>query len=204
MTAVTERKRPVVVFLGLIAASLGALLLLPPILQDQSYHRFADKRTLLGIQNFWNVVSNFPFIAIGAVGLRQFYRDPATLALFLGIFLTAFGSSYYHWNPNDDTLFWDRLPMTLCFMAILAIVVEERVNVRFGAPALAPSSNGHIESSAVAVDRRSSTLRLGAILSRVRVPLLLLVFPPRYSGTFYWIIAVLLYASPNCLSSPIT
>ena len=75
MTAVTERKRPVLVFLGLIAASLGALLLLPPILQDQSYHRFADKRTLLGVQNFWNVVSNFPFIAIGAVGLRQFYRE---------------------------------------------------------------------------------------------------------------------------------
>ena len=131
MTAVTERKRPVLVFLGLIAASLGALLLLPPILQDQSYHRFANKRTLLGVQNFWNVVSNFPFIAIGAVGLRQFYRDPATIALFLGLFLTAFGSSYYHWNPNDDTLFWDRLPMTLCFMAILAAVIDERVNVKF-------------------------------------------------------------------------
>ena len=96
------------VFLGLAAASLAALLLLPPILQDQSYHRFADERTLFGIPNFWNVVSNLPFIAVGAVGLRQFYRDPATLALFLGIFLTGFGSSYYHWNPNNDTLFWDR------------------------------------------------------------------------------------------------
>jgi hypothetical protein len=58
MTAVTERKRPVLVFLGLIAASRGALLLLPPILQDQSYHRFADKRTLLGVQNFWNGVAS--------------------------------------------------------------------------------------------------------------------------------------------------
>ena len=87
---------------------------------------FADERTLFSIPNFWNVVSNFPFIAVGAAGLRQFYRDPATLALFLGIFLTGF-SSYYHWNTNNDTLFWDRLPMTLCFMAILAIVVEERV-----------------------------------------------------------------------------
>jgi hypothetical protein len=89
--------------LSLVAASLAALLLLPPISQDQGYHRFADERTLLGVQNFWNVVSNLPFIAIGAVGVRQFYRDPATLALFLGVFLTAFGSSYYHWNPNDDT-----------------------------------------------------------------------------------------------------
>src|SRR5262245_6250447 len=138
MIAVTKGKGSVLVFLGLAAASLAALLLLPPILQDQSYHRFADERTLLGIPNFWNVVSNLPFVAVGAAGLQQFYRDPATLALFLGIFLTGLGSSYYHWNPNNDTLFWDRLPMTLCFMAILAIVVEERVNARFGAVLLWP------------------------------------------------------------------
>ena len=192
MTAVTERKRPVLVFLGLIAASLGALLLLPPILQDQSYHRFADKRTLLGVQNFWNVVSNFPFIAIGAVGLRQFYRDPATIALFLGLFLTAFGSSYYHWNPNDDTLFWDRLPMTLCFMAILAVVIDERVNVKF--VALAASSNGHTESDAVAVDGDLRLYGWVQFFPGVALPLLFLVFPPRYSGTFYWLVAVLLYA----------
>ena len=102
-----------------MAASLAALLLLPPITQDQSYHRFADPRAFFGMPNFWNVVSNLPFIAVGVVGLRQFHRDPATLVIFLGIFLTGFGSSYYHWNPSDRTLFWDRLPMTLCFMAIL-------------------------------------------------------------------------------------
>jgi len=56
--------------------------------------------------------------------------------------------------------------MTLCFMAILAVVIDERVNVKF--VALAASSNGHTESDAVAVDRRSPTLRLGAILSRCR------------------------------------
>jgi ABC-type branched-subunit amino acid transport system permease subunit len=139
MTGVAEQRRPALIFLGLATASLAALLLLPPILQDQSYHSFANERTLLGIPNFWNVVSNLPFIAVGAVGLRQFYRDPATLVLFLGVFLTGFGSSYYHWNPNDETLFWDRLPMTLCFMAILAVVVEERVNTRFGRALLWPS-----------------------------------------------------------------
>ena len=32
------------------------------------YHRFADQQTLLGIPNFWNVVSNLPFILVGAVG----------------------------------------------------------------------------------------------------------------------------------------
>jgi hypothetical protein len=195
MIAVTKGRGPVLVFLGLTAASLAALLLLPPILQDQSYHSFADERTLFGIPNFWNVVSNLPFIAVGAVGLRQFYRDPATLALFLGIFLTGFGSSYYHWNPNNDTLFWDRLPMTLCFMAILAIVVEERVNARFGAALLWPLLATGILS--LILWRWTGDLRLYGwvqFFPGVALPLLFLLFPSRYTGTFYWLVIVLLYA----------
>ena len=84
------------------------------------------------------MVSNLPFIAIGAVGLLQFHHNAITLVLFTGIFLTGFGSSYYHLNPNDSTLFWDRLPMTLCFAAILSAVVEERVDARAGAMLLRP------------------------------------------------------------------
>jgi hypothetical protein len=45
-----------------MAASLAVLLLLPPTPQDQRYHEFSDQRSLLGIPNFWNVVSNLPFI----------------------------------------------------------------------------------------------------------------------------------------------
>jgi hypothetical protein len=56
-----------------MAASLAALFLLPQIQQDQGYHRFADERILFGVPNFWNVVSNLPFVAVGAVGLRQFH-----------------------------------------------------------------------------------------------------------------------------------
>jgi ceramidase len=129
---------PIVIMGILTIGSLCALLRMPRITQDQNYHEFVDQRTLLGIPNFWNVVSNVPFIVVGVAGLRRFYHDPATTVLFLGIFLTGFGSSYYHWNPNDSTLFWDRLPMTLCFMAILAIAIEERVNARAGAALLWP------------------------------------------------------------------
>jgi len=63
------RAHPVPVLYGLMIASLVALLPLPPLLQDQAYHRFADQRVLFGIPNFWNVVSNLPFVAVGAVGL---------------------------------------------------------------------------------------------------------------------------------------
>src|SRR5262249_41433218 len=115
-----------------MALSLAGLLLLPPIAQDQGYHGFADQRAFIGIPNFWNVVSNLSFIAIVAVGIAQFHRDPAIVGLFGGILLTGFGSSYYHWAPSDGTLFWDRLPITITFMAIFAAVIEERVSERAG------------------------------------------------------------------------
>ena len=70
MLVSVKQKRPVLIFCGLVAGSLAGLLLLPPISQDQGYHHFADQRTLFGVPNFWNVVSNLPFMAVGSVGLR--------------------------------------------------------------------------------------------------------------------------------------
>jgi hypothetical protein len=110
----------------------AGLLFVPPIPQPQDYHQFADQKTLLGIPNFWNVVSNLPFLVVGAIGLQYFRRDLSAGVFFLGVFLTGFSSSYYHWNPNDAGLFWDRLPMALAFMAILANVVEERIDAKMG------------------------------------------------------------------------
>jgi hypothetical protein len=72
-----------------MVVSLVGLLLLPPIPQDQSYHQFADQRILLGMPNFWNVVSNLPFIAVGAAGLWRFHHHSAIIVLFLGYFLLA-------------------------------------------------------------------------------------------------------------------
>src|SRR5258708_18985684 len=126
------------VLYGLMIVSLLALLPLPPLLQDQAYHQFADQRELFGIPNFWNVVSNLPFVAVGAVGLLRFHRDATTTVLFAGIFLTGFGSSYYHLDPNDSTLVWDRLPMIIWFAAILSAVVEERIGANAGAMLLRP------------------------------------------------------------------
>ena len=178
-----------------MSASLAGLLLLPPIPQDQSYHQFADQRAIFGIPNFWNVVSNLPFLAVGAAGLWRFRDDPATIVLFLGIFLTGIGSSYYHSDPNDRTLFWDRLPMTLAFAAILALVVAERVNARAGAILLWP---------AIAIGLFSLLLWLWTddlrlyfwvqFFPGLALLVLFLLYPPKYTGTCYWIIAAGLYA----------
>ena len=77
---------PILAFSGLTVISLAGLLLLPPIPQDQSYHQFADQRTIFGVPNFWNVVSNIPFLAVSFAVLRRFRQDPATVVFFLGVF----------------------------------------------------------------------------------------------------------------------
>ena len=196
----TKQNRPLLILLGLMVVSLAGLLLLPPIPQDQSYHHFADQRTLLGVPNFWNVVSNLPFIAVGAVGLWQFHRDPAIVVIFLGIFLTGFGSAYYHWNPNDGTLIWDRLPITLGFMAILSVIVQERVSARAGAILLWPLLAVGVFS--LLLWRWTDDLRLYAwvqFFPFLALLLLLLLFPPKYTGSYYWIIAAGLYALAKLL-----
>ena len=194
------RDQPVQVLYGLMIVSLLALLPLPPLLQDPSYHQFADQRELFGIPNFWNVVSNFPFIVVGAVGLFRFRRNAITLILFTGLFLTGFGSSYYHLNPNDSTLFWDRLPMTLCFAAILSAVVEERVDARAGAILLRPLLAIGIFS--LLLWRWTDDLRLYAwaqFFPFLALILLLQLVPPKYTGASYWITAAALYALAKLL-----
>jgi hypothetical protein len=101
------------------------------IAQPENYHAFADNRMLIGIPNFWNVTSNLPFAVVGILGFRAFH-DLATRFLFLGILLTTFGSAYYHLAPDTHRLLWDRLPMTIAFMSLLALVVWDCLSPRSG------------------------------------------------------------------------
>src|SRR5215510_4281931 len=194
MLASAKTSRRVAALLVVMVATLAGLLLLPPIAQSQGYHDFADQRTFIGIPHFWNVVSNLPFVAIGAAGLWQFRRDPAVVVLFLGILLTGFGSTYYHLDPSDRTLFWDRLPMAITFMAILAIAIEERVDAKAGSILLWPLITLGVFS--LLLWRWTGDLRLYGwvqFFPCLAVPLLFFLFAPKYSGTSYWVIAGSLY-----------
>jgi hypothetical protein len=61
-----------VLLAGLGAAAILILLLLGPIPENPDYHNFADHRTILGVPNFWNVISNTPFLLVALWGLRAF------------------------------------------------------------------------------------------------------------------------------------
>jgi hypothetical protein len=46
--------------------------------------------------------------------------------------MTALGSAGYHWCPDNATLLWDRLPIAIGIMALLAATLSERVSPRLG------------------------------------------------------------------------
>lgn len=210
------RRRGLVLLLTAIACTV-AVWLGPPIHQDLGYHQFADTRTLLAVPNALNVLSNLPFAVVGLLGLHKVWvaQAPSPLAergqrswflvLFGGIFLTAFGSAYYHYAPDSRSLFWDRLPMTLGFMSLFALVLKERVSVRLGDVLAGPlvllglasvsywrwgDASGH------------GDLRLYVLVQfypLLSLPLILWLFPPRYAGTRELVVTIGWYALAKAL-----
>ncbi len=118
--------------------------LFPPIHQDPLYHLFANQAAHFGVPNFWNVITNLAFLIPAAYALRapvqivQPWKRRAFETLIFGIFLTAFGSAYYHWHPSNATLVWDRLPMTIVFMSIFTITLGERITAWLASKLLFP------------------------------------------------------------------
>lgn len=143
----TERTGYTLLILSAVLAA-GVIIDQGPISQDVSYHLFVDTREIWAIPNFWNVVTNVPFALVGLLGINQLrkpskpgFLDSTGMAynlLFFGTFLVAFGSSYYHLEPNNQTLVWDRLPMTIAFMALFSIIVSEFITIRSGKALLLP------------------------------------------------------------------
>ena len=135
--------------LAFAVAMAIALALLPPFPQPQEYHRFADTRAWLGIPNFLDVFSNLAFIGVAVAGLNTVLRPGRAAFIdraehlpyalfFLALVATAFGSAWYHLAPDNARLFWDRLPINICFAALLSAVIAERCSIRAGLLLLLP------------------------------------------------------------------
>jgi hypothetical protein len=212
----------VLAFISLGIVALGGAFWLPPIPQDPGYHAFADDRTMLGVPNFLNVASNFPFLAVGVLGLRLVLRPNAArddgpfrhsaerwalLVFFAGVSLTAFGSAYYHLAPDNDRLVWDRLPMTVAFMGFFASMIGERIAVRASTWLLWPLVwlgfasvyNWHMGELHDAGD-----LRLYGFVQfypLFGIPLLLCLFRARYTRSGYVIVALSWYLLAKVLET---
>jgi hypothetical protein len=126
-------RRRVLAFTAVLggACAAGVLLALPPWPQDPGYHHFADARTLLGVPNALNVLTNLAFLFVAAMAFRARPRlapgdELLPVRIFaLGLVLTSIGSAIYHAFPSDRTLVLDRAGMVVAFMALIAIAIGD-------------------------------------------------------------------------------
>jgi hypothetical protein len=198
--------------LALAVTGLALLFLISgPIPQDAAYHGFADQRTLLGVPHALNVLSNLPFFLVGVLGLttivqrRTTFLDPREIwpygLFFVGIGLTAIGSAYYHLDPTSTRLVWDRLPIAVAFMALFSAVIGERTRVRMGLALLVPLmvlGLGSVMYWTWTESRGEGDLRPYYFVQGypiLAIPLLIALFPPRYTRGTDLLIAVAWYAA---------
>lgn len=187
--------------LWLLAAALAAVAwALPPFAQPPAYHDFADQRACWGLPRCLDTASNALFVLAGGIGLLSLRRDAGARGFrerhealpyhlfFLGMVLVGFGSGYYHLAPDDDRLLWDRLAMMLAFMAWFAGIVGERAGTRVGLcllPLLLAAGLGSVAWWGWSEARGMGDLRFYLLMQlypMLLVPLLLWLYPPRYSG----------------------
>jgi hypothetical protein len=210
MRVTVPRRAGVSLFAILAAVVTAAASLAPRTPQPLSYHQFADQRSWLGIANFGDVVSNTLFAVFGVVGMvylcrkssqTQFIEDRERwcyVLVFLGLLLTAFGSSYYHLAPGNGRLLWDRLPMTLVFMPLAAAMIAERISVRAGLwllPVLVCVGIASVLQWYASELQGRGDLRLYAAVQvyAVLVLLVALFLPPRYTRSYDLAVVACLY-----------
>ncbi|MBS0340364.1 MAG: hypothetical protein JSS56_07535 [Proteobacteria bacterium] len=116
----------------------------------------SDVRTLMGLPNAVDVLSNLPFLLVGAWGLFLLHRverghdhavGPAHDELpgsaldcawlfFAGLLVVAAASAFYHLQPDDLLrLAGDRAAMSMAFAGVMGMAVADRVSQRAGWPA---------------------------------------------------------------------
>jgi hypothetical protein len=192
---------------GFTLLSVLAAFLLPAMPQPLPYHDFADHRTIFGVDNFLDVVSNAAFVLAGLAGLAVVVRRDSVFAanverwpyavFFIGMVLTGLGSAYYHLTPENESLFWDRLPMTVAFMSLVSAQVVDRIDARTGLLLLLPMLL--VGAASVLYWRASERMGSGnvipyAVLQFYAVVILFLLAklqPSRYTrgNDIYWVFA---------------
>ena len=209
---VTERRGRIGILLGVAAAALVLTWWVPPVPQDPAYHRFADARHFLGVPNALNVLSNLAFLIAGGVGHWLVVGGAGRVAFvdsrerwpwalfFSGLGRTGLGSAWYHLDPGNVRLVWDRLPMTVAFMGLFAAMIGERIGPRVGLALLGPllvAGTGSVLWWHVGEAQGRGDLRAYGLVQffpMLAIPLLAWLFPARYTHGGYWGLAVLIYA----------
>lgn len=213
-----SRRTRLVLLIGVSSILCVALFFIGRVPMGAGYHQFADQRTIFGIPNCLDVVSNIPFVLVGVWGLAALLGTRRTasfiegreripyLVFFAGVTLTGAGSFYYHLAPGNFRLLWDLLPMTFCFTSLLDAVIVERISVRAGLWMLPPL----IVLGAVSVLYWYTTQLKGVgdlrfylfvqFFPVLAISMVIALFPPQYTRTNDLLIAFLLYLLAKCFA----
>jgi hypothetical protein len=207
---------------GLLAGTLLFLLFTPPLPQSLRYHQFADQRPFWSIPHAQNVLSNLPFVVFGMMGLvyvcrnRRFLPDGLFVApwewwsfliCFVSVVLTGFGSMYYHWQPGNDTLYWDRLPLTVVLMSFFVILIGERMGGWAGAWLLLPLVAAGVAAVTYwhwSEQQGHGDVRYYAVVQffpMLAIPLLVILFPARYNRNADIVAILALYVAAKVLEA---
>ncbi len=211
----TERGQLISLALAALAIVTLLFALTSPIPQDPIYHLFVDGRQLFAVPNSWNVLSTLPLLLVGVWGLLYVNKHDHDVCVpelvlsyrvfFVGILLTALGSAYYHLMPSNESLVFDRLPMTIGFAGLFSIVTGEFVSVRIGRRLLIPLLVIGIVSVAfwaITESRGVGDLRPYALvqfLPILLIPVILVVYR-RASGSarYFWIMIAFYVVAKLC------
>ncbi len=195
-------------YLVLLVISLLAtvtVMALPEISQDLQYHDFSDQLRMFYVPNFLNVISNLPFVIIGVIGIvtlvgKQHSGVIASISyvyvsFFVGILFVGFGSAYYHLDPSNESLLWDRLPMAIAFMSFFTIVIAEYLTVKLAKWLFVPLLCAGLLSvlywywGEVVGQGDLRFYVLVQFLPVILIPMILLLFTSRFSNSNYiWLI----------------
>ncbi len=197
-----QTKRALLITAVLLIISIAILVSITPIQQDLAYHNFADNQRVAGIPNAWNVLSNLPFLIVGGYGFvyctrnRQSYAPYSWPVFFAGIAVISFGSAYYHWAPNNPSLIWDRIPMTVAFMGLFIGLLSEAINPKIEQVFLIPALLVGVFS--VIYWRISDDLRFYGLIQffpLVMIPIISWLIPARYTHRKYLLYGLGFYAA---------
>ncbi|XP_057427704.1 uncharacterized protein LOC130721175 isoform X2 [Lotus japonicus] len=184
---------------------ISFFLFTPKIPRSLNHHRFADLRNLLGVPNTLNVITNFPFLVVGVLGLVLALEGGvfnissqaevwAWVLFYAGILGYAFGSTYYHLKPDNNRVLWDMLPMMVAYSSLFSSLVVERIGKCIGLCCMCAL----LLSAFICViyERLCDDIRL-CLMFQFILPLAIaavsLVYRSNYTDSRYWLSSIGIY-----------